>query len=766
MDELQQFKQTFFQECEELLGDLEGNLMSMESGDFDVETLHAAFRAIHSIKGGAGAFGFERLVNFAHTFETVLDLMREDKVPADEDNVAIMLRSGDIITDLVKAAQDDEDLEAGYETETAKELAVLAQAGGAEVEGVSDSGDAGGDLDDEIDGLDFEPVPVSVDEDDGEEAAPAPAAEPAAEGGADLSNPMESFKIRFVPSTEMLQRANEPLLLVRELKATGNLRVTCDMETLPQLSDMDASSAYLAWDFELDTRQGREAIDDIFEFVEGDCDLTITNLSEQAAPAQEEVAAPEPKPAATPEPEPEPTPVPAAAKEPKEEKKAETPPPAAAKPKAAAAPKKEAGGAPAKKAAPAASAIRVDVDKVDKLVNMVGELVITQAMLDMQSGMIPSDEYPELISGLEELAQHTRELQDSVMAIRAQPVKSVFARMPRLVREVAAKVNKKVTLKTVGENTEIDKTVIEQLGDPLTHMIRNAIDHGLELPEEREAAGKSKEGTIVLSAEHRGGRILIEIKDDGRGINREKVLAKAIERGVVQEGAQLADEEIDNLVFQPGFSTADEVTDLSGRGVGMDVVVRNIQNLGGRVNIRSTPGEGSTFSLTLPLTLAVLDGMVVRVGTETYVLPLANIIESLRPLEQDIHSVMGEGDVLKIRGEYIQLVYLHRHFRIPDGIADPSKGLVVIVETEGGAMVGLVVDEIVGQQQVVIKSLEENFGAIKGVAGATILGTGKVALILDVAGLKAMSDKERKGRKPKEIPTAAPPAIESSAPGA
>jgi len=752
MDELQQFKQTFFQECEELLGALEGNLMSMESGDFDVETLHAAFRAIHSIKGGAGAFGFERLVNFAHTFETVLDLMREDKVPADEDNVALMLRSGDIITDLVKAAQDDEDLEAGYETETGKELAVLAQAGGADVEAPSD------DDDDDFD-IDFNPVPAGEDgpsDDGGEEEE---------EQGADLSSPLESYKLRFVPSTEMLQRANEPLLLVRELKATGNLRVTCDLEALPQLSEIDASSAYLAWDFELDTRQGREAIDDIFEFVEGDCDLTITNLTEQAAA---EAAPAEEAPAAAPEPEApkeEAAPVPAATKEPvKEEPKAEAPPPAKAKPKAAAAPKEEAGGAPAKKAPTAASAIRVDVDKVDKLVNMVGELVITQAMLDMQSGMIPGDEYPELISGLEELAQHTRELQDSVMAIRAQPVKSVFARMPRLVREVAAKVNKKVTLKTVGENTEIDKTVIEQLGDPLTHMIRNAIDHGLEGPEEREESGKSKEGTIVLSAEHRGGRILIEIKDDGRGINREKVLSKAIERGVVQEGQQLADEEIDNLVFQPGFSTADEVTDLSGRGVGMDVVVRNIQNLGGRVSIRSTPGKGSTFSLTLPLTLAVLDGMVVRVGSETYVLPLANIIESLRPLEQDIHSVMGEGDVLKIRGEYIQLVYMHRHFNIPDGIADPSKGLVVIVETEGGAMVGLVVDEIVGQQQVVIKSLEENFGPIQGVAGATILGTGMVALILDVAGLKTMSDKERKGRSPKEIPSTAPvAAIASSA---
>jgi len=352
----------------------------------------------------------------------VLDLMREDKVPADEDNVAVMLRSGDIITDLVRAAQSEDDLEPGYETETAKELAVLAQAGGAEVDDFSGD-DAGDDFDDEIDGLDFNPVPAG-DDDSGGGADEAQ--------GADLSKPMESFKIRFVPTTEMLQRANEPLLLMRELKQTGNLRVNCDLKALPQLGEMDANSAYLAWEFDLDTRQGREAIDDIFEFVEGDCDLKITNLSEEGAAVE---ASAEPEPVVE-----EPTPVPTAPKEkPTEEPKAEKPPAAAPKPKPAAAPKEDAGGAPAKKAAPAASAIRVDVDKVDKLVNMVGELVITQAMLDMQSGMIPSDEYPELISGLEELAQHTRELQDSVMAIRAQPVKSVFARMPRLVREVAAR---------------------------------------------------------------------------------------------------------------------------------------------------------------------------------------------------------------------------------------------------------------------------------------------------------------------------------------
>jgi two-component system chemotaxis sensor kinase CheA len=386
-----------------------------------------------------------------------------------------------------------------------------------------------------------------------------------------------------------------------------------------------------------------------------------------------------------------------------------------------------------------AHTIRVDLDKIERLVNMVGEMVITQAMVAEHSRDIPPGEFQELLEGLEQLAQHTRELRESVMSIRAQPVGSVFSRMPRLVRELAGETGKQVRLITSGENTEVDKTVVENLVDPLTHMIRNSIDHGLERPDEREKVGKPPVGTVHLSAQHRSGRIVIEVSDDGRGIDRQRVLNKAIERGLVQRGSHLSDEEIDNLIFLPGFSTADKVTNISGRGVGMDVVRRNISALGGRIGIYSTPGEGSRFVLSLPLTLAVLDGMVISVGNERFVLPLTNIVESLRPKPNDLHGVVNRWDVIMARGEYVRLVYLHQLFGISGAVTDPTKGLVVLLETEESGRIGLVVDEVIGQQQVVIKSLESNFRRLEGVAAATILGDGRVALILDVSGLQEMS---------------------------
>jgi two-component system chemotaxis sensor kinase CheA len=321
------------------------------------------------------------------------------------------------------------------------------------------------------------------------------------------------------------------------------------------------------------------------------------------------------------------------------------------------------------------------------------------------------------------------------MAIRAQPVKSVFQRMPRLVREIATRLGKEVRMVTSGEATEIDKTVIEQLADPLTHLVRNALDHGLETPAERQAAGKHPEGTLLLSAEHRGGRILIEISDDGRGINRPRVLEKAQQKGLVPPSAALSDTEIDNLIFMPGFSTAETVSNISGRGVGMDVVRRNIQALGGRVTVSSQPGHGSRFTLSLPLTLAVLDGLVVAVGAESYIVPLTSIVESLRPRVEDVHAVVGRGDVLAIRGAYVPLVYLHEFFLIRNAIREAHRGIVVIVECDQRGHLGLVVDDLLGQQQVVVKSLEENYHAIDGIGGATILGNGRVALILDVAGV-------------------------------
>jgi len=327
------------------------------------------------------------------------------------------------------------------------------------------------------------------------------------------------------------------------------------------------------------------------------------------------------------------------------------------------------------------------------------------------------------------------------MAIRAQPIKALFSRAPRLVRDLSAKLNKQARLVMSGENTEVDKTVIEQLSDPLTHLIRNSLDHGIESPEERVAAGKPAEGTIHLAAEHRSGRVIIQVSDDGKGIDRKRVLEKAVEKGLVDRGAQLTDEQIDQMIFAPGFSTAAQVSDVSGRGVGMDVVRRNIQDVGGRVVVQSTPGEGSRFILSLPLTLAVMDGMLVAVGNERYVLPLTNIVESLRPTGQQARTLVNVGDVLTLRGDYIRLIRLYDLFGITNAITETTRGLVVVVETEGGDRIGLLVDELLGQQQVVIKSLDSNYHPVEGISAATILGDGRVALILDVGALRIMGER-------------------------
>lgn len=784
MDALEEFKQTYFQECDELLGDLESHLMALQDGETEVETLHAAFRAIHSIKGGAGAFGFDRLVSFSHTFETVLDLMREGKVAPSEECVGIVVRAGDIVADLVAAARNGEEPAADFGADVLDQLAAIAGE-----EGAAEGADAGGeDAADDVDEIEFTPIPVDLDgdggdggdaeaQDDADEAAAPPAAS-------------ERFRITFRPAKTMFTRAHEPLIFVRELRGLGGVTTTADVSDLPDLAELDPEAAYIGWTFELKTAAGRQAVEEVFEFVIDDCDLTIEAIDENGQPVSTDPgeggepqpdAPAEPQPDAPAEPQPEePTPpaaeaapetpempetpetpdtletsdeppaVPTAEAEPTPDEVEPTPVEADSAPTAPTAGPKPADKSAKEAAAPAAkasgvTAIRVDLDKIDRLVNMVGELVITQAMISQQSDPLLAERYPQLVQGLEQLHQHTRGLQDSVMAIRAQPVKSVFSRMPRLVRELSAQTGKKVKLVMSGESTEIDKTVIEQLNDPLTHMIRNAADHGVEAPDVREAAGKPAEGTIHLSAEQRGGRIVIQIADDGAGVNREKVRAKAIERNLIAADAKLSDEEIDNLIFLPGFSTADQISNISGRGVGMDVVKQNIQKLGGRVTVRSEPGKGSRMVMTLPLTLAVLDGMIVRVGDDHYVLALANIVESLLPHKDDLQPVAGGGTVLRIRGQYVEIVSLRRSFDMAPP-ADADQELIVIVEVEGGDQVGLVVDEIVGQQQVVIKSLEENFDPISGIGGATILGDGNVALILDVAGLRAVHKRKVAGQ--------------------
>lgn len=720
MDDLAELKQLFFQECEELLGEVERHLMALDEGTGDENTLNATFRALHSIKGGAGAFGLDRLVEYAHVFEALLDKMRSNEIAATPERVKVLLQAGDVLADLIRSLQSGTDLPADRDSEMKTTLEALAQ-GGAVGEQASPKAAAAS------------PAAAKAD------VAPAPLpSTPVA-----APQPQNKFRISFSPRSDMFKRANEPLLLIRELATLGMITVEADQSAIPELDAMDSDAAYLRWIIELETAVELHAIRDVFEFASDDCDLVIEDLTPPAPEVEEpEDLADEAHKEELVSGQTEVT-----ASGPQADHEAEARPAAtietAAKQDASATDpgqkQKNAGPVAAKDGAPAAgpqvSSIRVDLDKLEKVVNLVGEIVISQAMLTEHLGDLPSDRFGSLIKGIEELSQHTRSLQDSVMSMRAQPVKSVFQRMPRLVREVAAATGKKVRLVLIGEETEIDKTVIEQLYDPLVHMIRNSVDHGIEKPEDREFADKPAEGTIRLSAGHAGGRIIIEISDDGKGINRERVFQKAVSKGLIPADLSLSESQIDDLIFLPGLSTADQVSNISGRGVGMDVVRSNIQRMGGRVSIKSTPGQGSVFTLALPLTLAVLDGMNVKVGDEIYVIPLANIIESLRPTAKDVRRLAGGGEVLLIRGEYVPLAYIGRMFGIRGAASDATKSLVVLVEAGPGDKVGLVLDEIVGQQQVVIKSLEANFQALPGLSGATILGNGRVALILDVPGI-------------------------------
>ncbi|OYT87923.1 MAG: chemotaxis protein CheA [Burkholderiales bacterium PBB3] len=567
----------------------------------------------------------------------------------------------------------------------------------------------------------------------------------------------EAWVIHFKPHKRLYETGNEPALLLRELARLGPCEVSLDTSELCALADLAEPAACLSWTIELNAPVELEAITEIFEFVEGECDLVILPKTDPLADVEESsvgdvdiaallAAATAPAPildgpaggdvdiqallamATAPL---EPAPVAELAPTPK--------PVAPVVP--AAPPTSSKAAAPAGNSAPASggqASIRVDLDRIDKLINVVGELVIQQAMLAQSVAECGIAASSTVKVGLEDLEQLSREIQDSVMAIRAQPVKSVFQRMPRLVREVADMTGKHVRLVTEGEATEVDKTVVDRLAEPITHMIRNAIDHGLEDVEGREAAGKPKEGIIRLAALHRSGRIVIEVSDDGRGINRERVRKIAVDRGLIAADANLSNEETDNLIFLPGFSTADTVSDISGRGVGMDVVRRSIQQLGGRISIASTPGKGSVFTMSLPLTLAVLDGMVVRAGGQTLLSPLSSIIESFTPKEGDLHRIGARDWVIRFRDRFLPLIDTGRvlGFSKPDAPEITGRdGIAIVVENEGGSQVALWVDDIQGQRQVVIKSLETNYRKVDGISAATILGDGRVALILDIDAL-------------------------------
>lgn len=664
--DLSQFHQTFFDESFEGLDAMESGLLGLdfESGDIDPEVVNAIFRAAHSIKGGAGTFGFTEIGGFTHLLETLLEELRSLKRPWTADIVDALLKGVDATRSMLDSATQGEPIPAATQLEQ-RFQDILASSPDAAAANTAESSVAAAEA--ELPGL-------------------------------------KTWNIKFVPEPDVAQQGNDPLRIIRALASLGTVEVEALTDSLKPLADHDAETCPLGWNVRLETSDSEADIRDIFAWVEDACELEVTPAQPAAVEKTDTLQASVKTPAAA----------------------------SGAAPAARPAAKKD-----------TASSIRVSVDKIDSLINLVGELVITQAMLQQRAEGLDPVEHESLLTGLGQLDRNTRHLQEAVMSTRMLPVDFVFSRFPRLVRDTAAQLGKSVKLVTEGEGAELDKGVIEKIVDPLNHIVRNSIDHGVEMPDEREAAGKDATATVRLSAWHQGGNIIIEVADDGKGLDREKILAKARKNGMeIPEG--IADDDVWNLIFMPGLSTAEAVTDLSGRGVGMDVVKKNIQSLGGAVDVTSKTGEGTRVTIRLPLTLAILDGMTVRVGNEIMVLPLGSVVESLQIEEKDIRSVGGERSLLKVREEFVPVVRLDEFFGYKQDDEDPLEAKLVVVVEDDREKLALVISDLVGQQQVVVKNLETHYKPVDGVAGATILGDGRVALIVDVGGMqRAITEKAK-----------------------
>lgn len=709
-DELDDIQAIFFEECAEGLATAEAGLSAMAAGDVSADVIAGVFRAVHSIKGGSGAFGHTALTAFSHRFENVLDEVRANRIPATPGVTKVMLAAFDILSDHVAFAQGTAPLPNDAAASQALED-VLTNKGASDAVAAAPVAASADVVVPEADDFGFTPVVAEVEEFDPfgfepvgvalEDLEPAP------------------WTVRFRPSRDALANASEPLLVIRELEDLGGQVVSVDTAMLPGLRDLDPEDGYLTWTLSLPAAVAESAIGEAFDFVAPDSLIEIgrsSTAAELPAFAEPELAvAPIEVPA-----------VPSAPVIPI--RGVDLPTPASPPPAAGAEPR------PAERAADTpAQTIRVDLTKLDLLLNLVGELVIRNSILSDR--LSPKDQ--ERVE-LPELARLTREIQDNVMSLRAQPIKQAFSRVPRMLRDLSAETGKQYQLETSGEATEVDKGVIEKIGDPLTHMIRNACDHGIESAEERIAKGKPASGTIRLSAEQRGARIFVRVADDGRGIDRQRVLAKAVDKGIVSAEATLSNEEIDQLICAPGFSTAETISNISGRGVGMDVVRSNVEALGGRVEISSVPGEGTTFTMILPLTLAILDGMIVRLADQRFVLPLGNVVEAVRPESGQVRRMSPTSEVIELRGNYLPVRRLTDTFGFGSKYRrDPEESLVIIVESESAGNVGLMVDTIDDRREVVIKSLDQNLHPIRGLGGATILGDGSIALILDIEALVA-----------------------------
>lgn len=687
--DMAQFHQVFFEESFEGIEIMETGLMELEPGPADSEVVNSVFRAAHSIKGGSGTFGFKEVASFTHVMETLLDEMRDGKRDVTVENSDLLLKSVDCLREMLEAAQEGDDPDA----ERVKEhQSMLEKELGNEP---SDS-----------------PAPAATQVSNSE-----PTSNDDASGAEE-----KGWLIKFKPNSDIFHTGNDPLPLIKELSTLGKVDLKTDLKAIPAFESIDVEQSYIGWELKIITDADKDVLSEIFAWVEDLCELDISPLQGGAkTEAKKEEASQLPVP---------------------QRRESDQ---AGANPKGGDRRKTDRRGK--KPAAAATTSIRVDTDKIDSLINMVGELVITQSMLGLvgenieDRGSITTDEIERLRDGLMQLERNSRELQESVMQVRMMPISFTFSRFPRLVRDLSSKMGKKIELVLSGESTEVDKTVIEKIGDPLVHLVRNSLDHGIEMPEDRVAAGKEELGTINLNAFHQGGNIVIEIVDDGKGMDRDVLYGKGIEKGLINEGDILTDRQVFELIFLPGFSTAAVVSDVSGRGVGMDVVRRNIQELGGSIEIDSALGKGSTMRIRLPLTLAIVDGQTVSVSNENYIIPIISIVESIQIQPDMVNMVGGQGETFKLRDEYIPIIKLHDIFDVElEKPVDLKEGLLVVVEVEN-KHVGLFVDELLGQQQVVIKSLESNYKKIEGFSGATILGDGSVALIIDMPGILTLNKK-------------------------
>ncbi len=788
--DLSQFHQVFIEESIEGLDVMESALMELDPDNIESETINAIFRSAHSIKGGSATFGFTVIAEFTHVLETLLDQIRSGQRGMSAEDVNLFLQSVDCMREMLSMLQD------GQNSPTESSLKLQAQFE-ALLDGEADQTQTDAKSISQIEEEDAEPHRWRIEFTPGEEilrtgndplrifsalaelahisvsltdhrlpgfsqfnpeeiflswqiivfgavsreaileqfewvmddckiiVSPIEHESKASENAApegeqpDLVSTNTAFDIEFTPQPELFQSGNEPSKILQYLREIDPQAVIIANTTkVPALKLLDSEQCFISWQIQMSAGVQEDAIAEAFEWVEDQALVRIQKVVQKLANRNQQDSDVKPEAEIVVES------VKDSEVKPSEDKKM--------------------ASAPAKKTGQSeASSIRVGIDKIDNLINMVGELVITQSMLGQLGIDFDVNKTPKLIEGLSQLEQNTRELQESVMRIRMLPISFAFSRFPRMVRDLGHQLGKKIHLEMQGEQTELDKTVMEKIGDPLVHLVRNAIDHGIESAAERVKTGKSETGKITLNAYHQGGNVVIEINDDGKGLDRDVILKKAYEKGLLNdgEGASYSDEQVFELIFQPGFSTASQVSDVSGRGVGMDVVKRNIQALNGVVEIHSKKFEGSKIRIRLPLTLAILDGQLVRVGANIYIFPLVSIVESMQCRNDLINHIAGSHSVFRLRDDYVPIVRLNKVFGTVSDFEELDQALMVVVESDG-EKIGVVVDELLAQQQVVIKSLEQNYRRIEGVSGATILGDGTVALIVDIPGVVKLAGAE------------------------